>query len=76
MQRDPLEMIAFMIVILPLINNIKWEIPDVTQTWYADYARALGTSARLKTYFDFITCQVPGRGYHPTPSKIVLIIHL
>ena len=31
--------------------------------------------ARLETYFDLLTRQGPGPGYHPEPSKSVLIIH-
>ena len=75
-QGDPLVMIAYSIGILPLIKNIKWEIPDVTQTWYADYAGALGTFARLETYLYSLTRQGPGRGYHLEPSKSIFIIRL
>ena len=67
-------MIAYGIIILPIINNLKREIPDVTQPWYADNAGALGTFARLETYFDLLKHQGPGRGYHPAPTKSVLII--
>ena len=69
-------MIAYGIGILPLIKNMKRAIPDVTQPWYADYARALGMFARLKTYFDSLTCQGSGQEYHPDPSKSVLIVRL
>ena len=62
MQGDPLAMIAYRIGTLPLINNLKREIPDVTQPWYAENSVALGTFARLETCFDFLTSQVPGRG--------------
>ena len=74
-QGDPIAMIEYGIGILPLIKNIKQEIPDVTQTCYAENSGALGTFARLETYFDSITRQEPGRGYHPKPSKRVLIVH-
>ena len=30
--------------------------------------------ARLETYFDWLTRQGPGRGYHPEPSKSVLTV--
>ena len=73
--RDPLSMIAYGIVILPLIKNLKQEIPDVTHPWYADDTGALGMFARLETYFDSLTRQGPGRGYYPEPSKSVLILH-
>ena len=73
-QGDPLAMIAYGIGILPLINNLKREIPDVTQTWYADESGALGTFARLETYFDSMTHQGLGRGYHLDHTKSVLIV--
>ena len=69
-------MIAYRIGILPVINNLKRGIPEVTHPWYADNARALGTFARLETYLDSLTLQGPGQGYHPKPSKSVLIILL
>ena len=67
-------MIAYRIRILPLINNLKQEIPDFTQPWYADKYGALCTFARLETYFYSLTRQVLGRGYHPDPTKSVLIL--
>ena len=59
-QGYPIAMIAYGIGTLPLIKNIKWEIPDVTQPWYADNDRALGTFARIETYFNSLTLQVTG----------------
>ena len=75
-QGGPLKMIAYGIRILPLIKNLKREIPDVTQPWYADDARSLGTFAILETYFYLLTRQGPGRGYHPDLTKSLLIVHL
>ena len=66
-------MIAYGIGILPPINNLKQEIPDITQTWYADNAGYLGTFVRIEICFDFLTCQGPGCGYYTKPSKTVLI---
>ena len=54
-QGGPLTMIAYGIGILSLIKNLKQEIPDVTQPWYADDSGDLGTLARLETYFDSLT---------------------
>ena len=73
-QGVPLAMIVYEIGILPLIKNLKREIPDAAQPWYYDNARALGMFMRLETYFDSLTCQGPGRGYYPKPSKRILII--
>ena len=66
-------MIAYGIGMLPIINNLKREIPDITQPWYAENAGALGTFARLKIYFGSLTCQGPGWGHHPELTKSVLI---
>ena len=73
-QGGPLAMIVYGIGILPLIKNLKREIPDVTHPWYAEDAGALGTFARLETYFDSLTRQVLGPGYHSYPTKSVLIV--
>ena len=69
-------MITYRIGIIPLIKNLKWKIPDVKHPWYADNVRALGTSATLEKYFDSLTCQGPVWGYHPDPTKSVLIVRL
>ena len=74
MQGDPLSMIVFRIVILPLIKNIKREIPDIIQPWHAKSAGSLGTFKRIETYFDSLTCLGLGRRYYPEPSKSVLIV--
>ena len=75
-QGDPLAMITYGISILPLIKNLKRAIPDVTQPWYADDAGALGKFVIIETYFDLMTRQGLGRGYHPEPSKRLLIVRL
>ena len=69
-------MIAYRISIIPLIKNLKRDIPGVKHPWYAEYSRALGMFVILGTYFDSVTRQIPGRGYYPEPSKIVLIVRL
>ena len=61
-QGDLLAMIAYRIQILPLVNNLKREIPDITQPWYTDDTEALGTFAKLENYFDLLLHQGPGRG--------------
>ena len=74
-QGEPLEIIAYGIGILPLIKNLKQDITDVTRTLYADDAGALGTFARIETYFNSLTHQGLGRRYYPEPSKSILIVH-
>ena len=74
MQGVHIAMIAYGIGILPRIKNLKRDIPDVTQTYYAGDAGSFGAFTRLETYFDLLTRQGPGRGYHPKPTKSVLIV--
>ena len=69
-------MIAYGIGILSLIDNLKREMPDVTQIWYDDGTRALGTFARLEKYFDSLTRQGPGQGDYTELSNSVLIVRL
>ena len=73
-QGCPLVMIVYGIRILTLIKNLKRAIPDVTQPWYADNARALGTFSKLDTYFESLTHQGLGREYHPELTNSVLIV--
>ena len=75
-QGGPLVMIVYGIGILPLVNNMKQAILDVTQPWYADNTRALSTSVRLENCFNLLTRHGLVRGYHPEPSKSVLIVCL
>ena len=74
-QGDPLVMIAYGIGILSLIKNLKHGLPDITHPYYTDDAGALYTFEIIKTYFNSLARQGPGRGYHPEMSKIVLIVH-
>ena len=69
-------MIKYGIGILPLIKDLKREIPDATQPWLTDGARALGTFARIETYFNLLTRQGPGGRYDSKPFKSVLIVHM
>ena len=57
-------MISYSIDILPLIKNLKREIPDFTQPWYADDVIALVMFAIIETYFNLLTNQGPGHRYH------------
>ena len=76
MQGEPLSMISYDIGILQLIKKIRRDLPDAPHTRYTDCAIALVTLTRIETYFNLLTCQGPGRGYYPGPSKSVLIMYL
>ena len=60
---------------LPLIKNPKAEVYDVTHPWYDDDTGALGTFARVKSYFNLLKKLGPVRVYYPEPSKSVLIVY-
>ena len=75
-QRDTLAMIAYGIRIRTLIKNLKRELPDVTKPRYSDDAGALVAFSRLETDFYLMTCQGLRWGYHPGPTKSVLIVRL
>ena len=47
-------MVAYGIIILPLIKNLKAEFTDVTYTWYGDNDGALGKFANTELYFNFL----------------------
>ena len=51
-QGDPLAMVACGICIFQLIQNMKAEFTDVSQTWYAGNLGALDTFARFQSYFN------------------------
>ena len=68
-------MVNYGIGIPPLTKNLKAEFTDVTKTWYADNADALGMFSRVKLYFNSLQRFSLGRGYYPKLSKIVLIVH-
>ena len=62
MQEDPLDMVAYVIKILPLIRRLKSTYPDVTQPWYDDNAGALGMFDHLDNYFKALKRKVPEQG--------------
>ena len=62
-QGHTLDMVAYVIGVLPLIKQLKVEYPDITYPWYADNALALGTFGNIELYFNFLKQSVPGHGY-------------
>ena len=75
MQGRPLKIIAYGIGILPLIKNLKQELPKINHPWYHDNAGALGRFVIIDIYFNLLTCQELECSYYPKPSKSILIIH-
>ena len=68
-------MVAYGIEIIPMIKQMKAQFPDVTQTWYSDYAVALSKFVNVELYFNSLKQFVRDIGYYPEPYKSVLIVH-
>ena len=75
-QVDLLYMVAYGIVILPLIKCLNSTYPDAKQPWYTDDAGALGMCDHLEIYFKSLKRNGPSRGYYPKPTKSILVVHL
>ena len=56
-------MVNYGIGVLPLTKPLKVAYPEVTQTWYADNAGALGTFDNIGLYFNSLKKFGLGRGY-------------
>ena len=74
-QVDPLDMVAYMIGIIPLIKRLKLVYPNVMQPWYSDNSGVLGTFNHLEKYFKELKHNGPAREYFPEPTKIILAVH-
>ena len=49
---DPMAMVSYAIVVLPLIKRLKSAYLDVTQPWYSDDTGELGKFDNLERYFN------------------------
>ena len=72
-QGDPLSMMLYAVAVLPLIRSLKAPVNRI-QNWYADDSSCVVDFPSLKAWFDELLCKGPNYGYHPEPSKTVLIV--
>ena len=73
-QGDPLAMIVYGVGMLPLVEKLEEEIPDIVQPWYADDAGAAGDYENIAKYFELLVSEGPARGYFPEPTKSILVV--
>ncbi len=73
-QGDPLSMFAYGVGVLPLIHQLKAEFPAVEQPWYAEDAGAGGKFSEIRRIFSRLMEIGPNFGYHPEPSKSILVV--
>jgi hypothetical protein len=73
-QGDPLSMFVCGTGILPLIRQLKAELPQVEQPWHADDAGAGGKFEDIRRLFRRLEEIGPTYGYFPEPSKSILVV--
>jgi hypothetical protein len=72
-QGDPMAMVAYGLMLLPLIKLLKKEHPDVSQPWYADDTGAGGSFTAIRKQFESLWKLGPARGYFPEASKSIMV---
>ena len=71
-QGDPIAMVMYAVAIIPLLKSVA--IEGATQAWYADDGGAGGKVMRVRKWWDKLVEKGPLYGYHPNPSKSVLLV--
>jgi hypothetical protein len=72
-QGDPLAMPMYALATIPLIRNLKCNVGDVSQVWYADDASGAGKVNRLRDWWDQLNTLGPKYGYFTNASKTWLV---
>ena len=67
-------MISYSLGILPLIQDLQMDHPDVTQPCYADDDGAGGTFSGIGRHLDNLMVRGPPRGYFTEPNKSILVM--
>ena len=62
-QVDTLAMSIHALAVVPLIHDLKSNVPEINQVWYADNATGADTCASLKARWDHLSTVVPRDGY-------------
>ena len=68
-QGDPLSMILYGIALIPLVELLRHDCPEVMQPWYADDLALLGRHAANARCLKLLTTAGPFFGYFPNPGK-------
>lgn len=73
-QGDPLAMIGYGLLVLPLIRRLKKEIEEIKQVWHADDSSGAGRFAAIKKFYALLEKYGPSYGYFPEASKSILTV--
>ena len=73
-QGCPLSMVAYALLILPLIKQLKKEMPVANSMWFADDGSVANKFKDIASFFSRL-CQLgPNYGYFPEESKSILVV--
>ena len=73
-QGCPLSMVAYALLILPLIKQLKKEMPVANSMWFADDGSVANKFKGIASFFRRL-CQLgPNYGYFPEESKSILVV--
>ncbi len=68
-QGDPLSLILYGIALIPLVELLCQDCPEIMQPWYADNLALLGRHAANACCLKRLTKAEPFFGYFPNPGK-------
>ena len=72
-QGNPLAMPIYALATIPLIRNLKDNVSDVNQVWYADDASGAGKITRLREWWDQLNSFSSKYGYFTNACKTWLV---
>ena len=64
-QGDPLAIAIYTLAVKPLICQLKQDVPEVKQVWYADDATGAGSCSKLQLFWDRLSDLGKVYGYFP-----------
>ena len=73
-QGDNAAMAFYALATRPLIDKLQVDNPGIRQVWFADDSAAAGSIQLLRGYWDMIVQGGADYGYHPNPTKSVLVV--
>ena len=73
-QGDPLSMFVYALATIPLMEAVGHSTNGV-DVWYADDASACAPLSELQNWFDSLLHIGPDYGYHPEPTKCIVVVN-
>jgi hypothetical protein len=73
-QGGPLAVVAFGLAVMPLTRQLKREVHQVHQAWYANDAAAAADFTSIKIFMERLIELGPAYGYFPEALKSILVV--